>query len=453
MLSLLILLACGPPNQSDALLAELSAGEVVPNVLTARVTPPLDGVAWVDWAVEGEPLMATPPERVVAGQPVDLQVLGLPSGERVTVQVMLEDEDGNLHEGEPQTWDVPLEPAELPPRLVTGALAEGGWLLTSEVSATRTWVVVLDTLARPVWYLPLSSNTLVVAAEPMADGRGLLIMADEFSGERPETTLQELAWDGTVQRRMLLPDGHHDFALLPDDRVAWIQQEVMPHTLDGEPVDVVVDAVRISPWQDIAAISGPPPFSFRTRGLPEQAPCEHQLRPVDMRGGTYLDWTHANSLGYDAYSDQLFLMTHHLDRIQVIPVEDPALSWELRFDEGDPQDDTDDPWSHAHSSHMSATELLLFDNAIHTDGGSRVVAYDVDASTGELTPTRVISEPQGRTVVALGDALVTPAGNTLISWSTLGRISEVAADDEELWSISTAAGVGLGRLVWLETLP
>ena len=116
--------------------------------------------------------------------------------------------------------------------------------------------------------------------------------------------------------------------------------------------------------------------------------------------------------------------------------------------------DEGEPWSHAHSSTMSADHLLLFDNGLHYDPPrSRIVAYDVDAETGALTETLSLWEAEERLVFALGDVKSLPGDELLTSWSTLGRITRTSAIGEELWALETSAGAGTGRIEWMPELP
>jgi hypothetical protein len=452
-----LLMACDPTEEAEGrLVASFELGEVIPNAVVVSVDSTVEGRVFVEWAAEGSATRTTRPEPIDAGGRFEGLVIGPPSGERVSFRAVVETTSGERVEGPLETLDVPYEPAEIPNVDAVGAFpGDGlGHIFTSLITSQATELVILNEAGRPVWFVKLPSNELVTASSLARDGSGVLVLTTDMSLTAPQTVILSYSWDGRVLRRMILPDGHHDFVELPDGRIAWIQLEAGPITISGESIDVAQDALRVSSWAETADVSQPPLFSLLRDWVGPDEECDHQRHTLFYQGRELLDWTHANSLDYDASRDAFLLLTHHVDEAFVISAENGELLTQIRFDEGDPMADEGEPWSHAHSSTMRADRLLLFDNGLHYDPPrSRVVAYDVDTETGALTETLSMWEAEERLVFALGDVKELPGDELLTSWSTLGRITRTSASGEELWALETSAGAGTGRLEWMPELP
>lgn len=452
-----LLFACTEPNEVESSFeASFELGEAIPNAVVASFDSEVEGIAYIEWSVDSRELRTTRPQPVSAGGHFEALVIGPPSGERATFRAVVETPSGERLVSGSETLTIPYEPADLPNVSAVGSLPGElpGHIFTSLITPQTTQLVVLNEDGRPVWFVKLPSNELVTASALALDGSGVLAMTTDMSLTAPQNVILHYGWDGRLIRRMILPDGHHDFVELPDGRIAWIQLEAGPITVSGESIDVAEDALRVSSWAETADVSGPPLFSFLRDWSAPEIVCDHQRHTLFYQGRELLDWTHANSLDYDAKNDVFMLLTHHIDQAFVISAKDGALVNEIGFDEGDPLVDEGEPWSHAHSSTMSADQLLLFDNGLHyTPPRSRVVSYDVDPETGALTETQVLWEAEDRLVFALGDVKRLPGDELLTSWSTLGRLTRTDASGEELWALETSVGAGTGRVEWLAELP
>ncbi|MEY3213011.1 MAG: hypothetical protein RIT28_3492 [Pseudomonadota bacterium] len=453
----ILLMACTDPEESStSVQSSFDLGEVIPNAVVASIDSQVEGVVFIEWGTTADNLRTTRPAPIDAGGRFEGLVIGPPSGERVSFRAVVQTASGERLEGALETLDIPYEPAEIPNVDTVGTLPGDapGHVFTSLITAQTTELVILNEEGRPVWFVKLPSNELVTASSLARDGSGVLVLTTDMSLTAPQTVILHYAWDGRVLRRMVLPDGHHDFVELPDGRIAWIQLEAGPITISGEAIDVAQDALRVSSWAETADVTQPPLFSFLRDWTGPDGECDHQRHTLFYQGRELLDWTHANSLDYDATQDAFLMLTHHIDQAFVISAKDGALLNQIRFEEGDPMVDEGEPWSHAHSSTMSADRLLLFDNGLHySPPRSRVVAYDVDAETGALTETLSLWEAEERLVFALGDVKELPNDELLTSWSTLGRITRTSATGEELWALETSAGAGTGRIEWMAELP
>jgi hypothetical protein len=453
----LLLMACTEPEESSTSLeSSFELGEVIPNAVVASIDSQVAGVAFIEWGAAAGDTRTTRRTPIDAGGRFEGLIIGPPSGERVSFRAVVETEGGERLEGALETLDIPYEPADLPNVNAVGTLpgSAPGHVFTSLISSQSTQLVILNEDGRPVWFVKLPSNELVTASSLAQDGSGVLVLTTDMSLTAPQTVILHYGWDGRPLRRMILPDGHHDFVELPDGRIAWIQLEAGPITISGESINVAQDALRVSAWAETADVASPALFSFLRDWRSPDRECEHQRHTLFYQGRELLDWTHANSLDYDASTDSFLMLTHHIDQAFVISATDGSLRSEIRFDEGDPMADEGEPWSHAHSSTMSAERLLLFDNGLHySPPRSRVVAYDVNTETGALTETLSLWEPERRLVFALGDVKALPGDELLTSWSTLGRITLTSATGEELWALETSAGAGTGRIEWMAELP
>ena len=98
--------------------------------------------------------------------------------------------------------------------------------------------------------------------------------------------------------------------------------------------------------------------------------------------------------------------------------------------------------------------FTLFNNGDHLEEKvSSAQEWAFDETTMEMTRVWEYKDPEGRFVPMVGDVRKLSGGNYLISWTSLGRLTEVTPDHRLVWEAETG---GLGnmtvRVRWLPNL-
>ena len=90
---------------------------------------------------------------------------------------------------------------------------------------------------------------------------------------------------------------------------------------------------------------------------------------------------------------------------------------------------------------------MVFDNGDHRDPQfSRVVELRLDEDARTVGVVWEHLEDDSSFLRLLGDAKRLSNGNTLISWTDLGRLDEVSPDGELLWRAELPLGTVFGRV-------
>ena len=452
MLFFAALLGCQSPD--GALRAvDVQLGETIPNVLEARYEADATGESWVRWGYSEDALTHETAHRTMSPGAMEHLVVGPASGRTVFVQLVTQPDGGDEETSAVVSLDVPVAPSGLPRLYAEGTPGDEGLLLTAILSLDSGWVILTNAEGEIAWYMPLAYQEITSSVQVSLDGEALLVLLQDAFDNVTGTKLLRVGWDGVLIERTKLPSGHHDFVELADGRVAWIQDETITMEIDGEQRPVIGDAIQVTEQGGEAQQDAEPIFSLFDYHTPS-ATCQHQQSPISWQDKTALDWSHLNSLTYDAQTDRFFAVSHFLDSVYVISASDGAL-----IDEVNPYVDYrmvmgGKPWSHPHSSWMRDGELLMFDNGMHHEPQvSRIARYTYDEERREMTQTWEYNHPNNGFAVALGDAHPTPSGNILIAWSPFGQIAEVNDAKEVVWTLETEAGAGIGRARWVTELP
>ncbi|MEY3213012.1 MAG: hypothetical protein RIT28_3493 [Pseudomonadota bacterium] len=446
------LLGCQSPDGALRSV-DVQLGETIPNVLEARYEADAVGESWVRWGYSEDALVHETKHRAMSPGAMEHLVVGPASGRTVFVQLVTAPDGGDDETSAVLSLDVPVAPAGLPRLYAEGTPGDEGLLLTTILSLNSGWVILANAEGEVAWTMPLAFQEISSSVQVSRDGEALMVLLQDAFDNDTGTELLRVGWDGVLIDRTKLPDGHHDFVELADGRIAWIQDETITMEINGQQRSVIGDAIQVTKQGGEAQQDAEPIFSLFDYYTPSVT-CQHQETPVSWQDDTAVDWSHINSLTYDAESDRFFAMSHYTDSVYVISASDGAL-----IDDINPYGDYrmvmgGKEWSHPHSSWMRDGELLVFDNGMHHEPQvSRVARYTYDDERQEMTQTWEYNHPNNGFAVALGDAHPTPSGNILIAWSPFGQIAEVNDAKEVVWTLETEAGAGIGRARWLQDLP
>ena len=311
----------------------------------------------------------------------------------------------------------------------------GGFILTSMLS-NEAYSTLYDHNGKPVWWAAPPEGNFVTESRVALDGSGV----DFQSWHKEEAHLLAVNWDGTQVLDTPTPGGHHDFDLLPDGSYAYCWSDKRTATLDGVEFDVVGDTiVELQPGADAASAK---PVWSAWDSLPVRA------APAGDSGfyEGALDWTHCDSLAYEAATGHYMVSMYAIGTVAEVDRESGQMNW--AFGGADDQFTLANGslFTSAHSPAPIDGGLRLFDNREGDPPYSRVVSYELNESTRTATEGESISLGEEYYSQILGDTVLLPDDHMLISWGTMGVITELDADRNVVWKGSTDIGTITGFL-------
>lgn len=436
-----------PPVEDCVSNVAMTPSTVRPSVFTVEWDTDGAGTSLVEWGPTAAYGRTTTPSAgtrthhkvVVAGPKA-----GATSHFRVVSEV-----DGVLCGSDDMTFEAGNPPADLP-RFELGDVVEGEY--TSGFRGVSTFgllygLQIVDDDAEPVWWEGFEgedSDIFPIQAHFVNDNTALAYMLNDATRREDlcEIVLESL--DGTELNRGRCPLGHHDFDVLPDGRYVFLYADF--RKVEGEDKPVVGDAVHImdpdgsnlveiwNAWDELA-IEGPigtDPF------YPDA-----------------LDWTHGNSITYDAGTDSLLLSLHNLSSVFNLTLDGTQI-WRLG-EGGDFTLEESEKFIDQHAAKFvpgSATDIVLFDNGDidDRDAWSESARYRLDATA--MTAERVWVEDHDQTYrsLILGDTWVVGDDNYFVSWGSKGEMGEYTAEGELVWRANGGSGYATGYVSHHEML-
>ena len=254
--------------------------------------------------------------------------------------------------------------------------------------------------------------------------------------------LVRVSLDGTEVEVIPVPGAHHDFVELPDGTLTVLMYD--PLEIEGEVVDgdkvveIAPDGTETTVWS-----------------VWDHVPFDPELAQAD--GQRY---GHFNALDYHADTDTYtvgsrdFATLFHVDRATgetLWRIGSAESDWALLLG------DQTDAYSSQHQFEvLSSGELphgvLMFDNGPTGAAVTRAAEYVMDHGAGTMELSWAYQPEPPLEIYALGDVTRLPSGNTLVTWSTAGQVTEVTPAGEVVWQASMDMGGGLGYLSWVPTL-
>lgn len=405
---------------------------------TVTVDPDVGTVATAAWSRTGPERTRIVVERAGSAwmatdwQEAELSHLAtlyaLPPGEPLVARVEVEE----VGESDPAAFTTgELDPG-LPGLSVEGEPGWGGWVFTSFVGAV-SYAVLLDDTGQIVWWHEVDAPRLT-RVRPRPDGLGVWYGFAE-SEAKDSGGLRSVGWTGASLGDLDAPAFSHDFELLPDGRVAWIEFD-RRELDDGSPVwgNRIVEggagATSAVVWSA---------FDSWEPGVDGD---------VDAQGY----WTGVNALDYDVDHDSYLLSARGLGAIVELG-RDGQLGEQI----GGPQSDYTfadggDVPKRQHQFERLDDGLLVFDNR-DAETGSRVLELALDAEAGTAAARWTYAPTEPLFVYALGDVDRRPDGSTLIAWCTAGELTHLAADDSVQATVRLDLGAGFGFLERVDELP
>lgn len=426
---LLSLLAC--TSSPWGMEPELILSEAIPTVATVRARPqePLDAV-WIELE-DGRTVAA-----IQQGDTWEATFIAAPPQTDFTWQV-----GGRLGQREratkaltTRTGQGPLGFPELEVEVLDPEQAHQGVLLTS-LMGDPTASVILDAQGRYLWWHELESTMDNVGRTRFdLEGRGIWHNTSVLG-----VTGSALVWvslDGSVTETLDVPDMHHDFWLLSDGTMAWL--EIDTQLVDGDLVegDRVVEldpdgqeTVVYSVWEDV-----------------------DYVQEEDTIPGA--GWSHANTLIYDEAEEKLLVSFMGLDSVFELDRASGRPNWILGGPVADLQDAQGETalLSRPHQPVWEGDGLLVFDNGERSRRDSRVLELSLDLEAGLVQTSWSWSPDPTRFCFAMGDVQRLPDGSTLVDYSSVGIMDQVSAEGDVLWHMDAEDPSVFGYADWLPSL-
>lgn len=436
---LLALIGCSPVAPIECT-ASLDAEE--PTVVHVTWDAEDDAVVHVAYSADG--LALTTPDVDTPAGPVDVPLYGLAALQDVSFEAHAVTDAGEaICSGSLRTNGLPAGAPDLDVVVDTSTNPRFDWLLGTAWSATgasSVWIV--DRAGEVVWLQVYDAATEAFDALVAPDGDGIL--ANRFSADHGVDVgeIRRFALTGEETADYTTPNGHHFFTQLPDDAPDGAGGTFVYLAVDfrdwtdpesGETVQVAGDdLVELAADGTLRTVFS----TWDTFDVTEGLDWDDEFYP-----GAY-DWTHANSIHYDAAADAYLLS---LDGLNLVLELDRATGTILRsfgstavFDDTFVPDVDSPKFAHQHDVVLDGSTLRMFATVDAHSGG---IAYTLDDTTHTLHATTEVGFDVGYTTFALGQ--FTPlddSGAALVNYGTSGVVAEVEASGAVVWQLETDEG-------------
>ena len=445
----------GDADFADAENVEVVESEFSISVMLSTVIPTVATVTWsvvgvssldeayIEFGEVGAGYRMTAPTDVTGSSPYETVLFGMKPSRETHFRIVARQGE-ELYRSEDQsfvTGDIPRTlPALSTQTTGTGSHAEG-FLLTT-LFATPGGAIIIDKDGEYVWwYLPSGSNLQLSRARMSPDHRWVYMWSTNVKGggaggAASNQNLIRVSIDGTDVSQTPLPNGHHDFTILPDGTIAYIEYDnrtvsgrsvsgdrLMEISLEGQTKEVY------SVWED---------FTYSA-----------ETSPMAGEG-----WCHANSLEYIADKNVYYMGSKTWGSILKIDRASGSLLDVFGGSESSYTVSTGGttPYQNQHNLDLRGNNLLVFNNGSEQTRSTTAVEYELDATSNMMTLVWSYTPSPNVFNFTLGDVQFIGNDNRMVLFSTSGLVDEVDADGRLVWRLSMALGGALGYGVWKESL-
>lgn len=412
--------------------------EAMDTVATVRWTTEAAGTSWIEFGEDESYGQRTKVSTTTSTEHAVL-LAGLPVASTVHWRAASEVDGTVLYSGD-QTLKTSPAPSSAPSFTLSADTTAQSDLIVLPVLASHSYVLVLDRRGRVVWYTDYDYlDHSFPKATLSRDGRSILYSSYNSDRTIDDSKIIRMSLDQSTIEEILTPGGHHDFVELPDGNLAYLKLEV--RQVEGQ--DVVGDSIV-----ELDASGG---FVREIWNAWDAIPEDLYL---DDDSGFYpqgIDWLHGNSLNYLEDRDSFLYSSRSLSTAYEIDHTTGAVlnsigAW------GDWTLTSGTSFEQQHQPKLSPTgTLLVFDNTTSEDF-SAAREYELDEaakSYHEIWSHRSVS---GNWCFLMGDVHRYDDGNTLVSFGTVGYLTEVDGDGDEAWRLDAEVGSILGFIHSLDGL-
>lgn len=443
----------GDPIEGEAEFeVDIELSEVIPTVATVTWSVGLEHIdsARVEFGLETDYGLVAP-SAVSGNGPFEVVLIGMKPLHDYHVRVVATSE-GERYASDDHTITTGPAPSSLPDLSVSiseaeSSMAAGGYLVTS-IFAVPAAAVIIDGDGDYVWWHLDEEENFLVCRSRLATEAGWVYYwsPNVFGGGRPggtggggdevaEQRLTRVSLDGTVVEEVGLEQGHHDFVILSDGTLTYIEYDIRNiggHDIQGDRV------MELSPDGTTREVFN----------IWDQA--EYSRDPSVGEG-----WSHANFISYDEDEEAYYLSFRSFNSVYKFDRRTGDLIWVMGGADSDFElsSGSTNIFTAQHGLHPLGETLLVFDNGeppLRTY--SQLLEVSWDESTGVVeTEWSYVPNPTLFNY-SHGNVHRFESGNTLATYSNLGLIEEVTPDGEVVWRINAALGGATGYSEYMEAL-
>lgn len=333
-------------------------------------------------------------------------------------------------------------PVDLPELTVSNVGdTTGGLVLTSTLDGVEGYAVVYDHEGFPVWWVASGDEGPFTDVYPSPDGRGVIYMTTDPKLLEDIALVTFRAWNGDVISTTRAPNGHHDFVVLPDGGYGFCMIDVREAEVDGTMLTIVGDAIGEMP------AGGDPVADLRTVWSSWDAFPVRATPGNDSHFYPFgLDWTHCNGLAYEPEEGKYLVSMYELGSVTQVDAATGATDWILGGEDTTLAIPAGETFIVAHSPEPVDGGLRLFNNRATeaTPPHSRVLEYQIDEAAGTASQVESIELGGEYFSFILGDSNALPEEHLLVSWGSLGMLTELDADREVVWQGELPLGQVVG---------
>lgn len=421
--------------EADVAFAPTLAPTAVPQVLRVTWETEVPGPAALRITLPDGRQLETAPGP--AGTQHSALTLGVPASTEVTLEPLVETEDGWLC-GAPLSARTGPLPASFPALSVDSEARSApqlgdGTVLVPVLLQEESWVVALDADGRVVWSHQFTKEarfgTPTFRARPAPDGTGVVVNTQPNSTHE-DAELIHIGWDGVERGSLAVQGGHTDWVQLPDGGVAmlgWDLREIDGRLLLGDTIELLsASGVRTTLWSSFDTFTPDLDRAYPQGFLPEQPDVE--------------DWTHANGIGYDAREDALLVTVPIFEAVVRVQRETGAVDWVLSaLPEVSTFTAAMDLLHHPHSVAPTPEGVVVFNRRDWISATDCSSVSWIALRGDEAVETARYEGPTCEQVGFLGSAEPF-AGGTVVAWSSAGLLDVV--DDDRNVSLRVRSGLG-----------
>ena len=367
---------------------------------------------------------------------------GLPAAADIHIRVEARPGDGSQCSQAFTTIKTGVVPSSMPELTLAThdkSRAEGGFMVVPIIAAGKGWVAILDSQGRYVWW----HDEMGTRARLSLDRKAVLINTSA-NGENHPGSITRIPLDGSPPVQTQLMGIHTDFVEVEHRKYASLGYQLRKfsngaRTLLGE---TVIEASEGG--------TGKVVWSSFDQFTPD-------LSKTYSKGSYMADpnaesWSHVNYISYDKGSNAYIVAARNLNSVIRISRATYKVEWSLGGDQGSLDVGTDTKMVSApHSAQLLSGAVLVFNNG-ELKPGECSDALEEALASGKATRTWTYASASCHQISFLGEAWRLSNGNTLISWSTAGRLEEVAPDKKVVWSVQTKLGFGFGFMDRVKSL-
>ena len=414
----------------------VSVHDRVSTMLELSWTQDVDAeLAWVEFGLEGETWLSTPPQARTAGAQSQM-LLGMPALAEVGIRVVNQQGD-ELLRSEEQRVNTGALPEDLPlPHLVHWDPSLGTaqpWLFGSLGINDRNWyagpwyLYVMDRQARIVWYHPVPEGRCAMHARVALSGDHLLFEETTiYQGDQGKGSLLRRMGLDFVRDETILASGlGSTFAELPDGAVLFDSYSDAPLICLDE---LQPDGSRRRIWV-----------------------CTDWLMQYDNQRPSQCD---PNETIWVPETDSVIWSMWPIDTLVEVDRESGTVLKQLGALEGSWSFDPPSAgFDMQHYPYYTADGTLLVSTHVPgVSGQHRAMEYAVDTDTQTLRELWSYGDEVPHYPTYAGEALRLEGGNTLVNYGSDGALREITPDKRTAWQVEWDSSYLLGHVTLVDDL-